>query len=114
MAIVDDYAAISAEMRRIQAERSPQEKPAGDAGRKPTGQHPMRATIAGDLLYRRLVSQPAQRQRGLDRALIAPAREAEDRRVVRKAAVSGGALPVTFFLASIKAIGRKQVNLADV
>ena len=32
MAIVDDYAAISAEMRRIQAERSPREKPAGNIG----------------------------------------------------------------------------------
>ena len=54
MAIIDDYAAISAEMRRIQAERSPREKPA-EARSEPAWQHRMRATIAGDLLYRRLV-----------------------------------------------------------
>ena len=55
MAIIDDYAAISAEMRRIQAERSPQEKPVEEARSEPAWQHRMRATIAGDLLYRRLV-----------------------------------------------------------
>jgi hypothetical protein len=64
MAIVDDYAAISAEVRRIQAERSRQEKPAGEARSEPASQHRMRATIAGDLLYRRLVSQQARRRRG--------------------------------------------------
>jgi hypothetical protein len=64
MAIVDDYAAISAEVRRIQAERSPQEKPTGEARREPASQHRMRATIAGDLLYRQLVSQQARRRRG--------------------------------------------------
>jgi len=58
MAIVDDYAAISAEVRRICAERAPQEKPVDDAGSEPAREHRMRATIAGDLLYRRLVSQP--------------------------------------------------------
>jgi hypothetical protein len=62
MAIVDDYAAISAEVRRIQAERSPQEKPADGVSSEPSGQHRMRATIAGDLLYRRLVSQQARRR----------------------------------------------------
>jgi hypothetical protein len=55
MAIIDDYAAISAEMRRIQAERSRQEKPAEEGRGEPVWQHRMRATIAGDLLYRRLV-----------------------------------------------------------
>ena len=62
MAIVDDYAGISAEVRRIQAERSPQEKPADDARSEPTRQHSMQATIAGDLLYRRIVSQQARRR----------------------------------------------------
>ena len=65
MAIVDDYAAISAELRRIRAERSPQETPADDARNEPALQHRMRSTIAGDLLYQRLISRQAQRQRGL-------------------------------------------------
>jgi hypothetical protein len=60
MAIVDDYAAISAEVRRIQAERSSQEKPADNGRSEPAWQHRMRATIAGDLLYRRLVSRQAR------------------------------------------------------
>jgi hypothetical protein len=55
MAIVDDYAAISEELRRLQGERSPPKKPDDDACNKPAWRHPMRATIAGDLLYRRLV-----------------------------------------------------------
>lgn len=55
MAIVDDYAAISAEVRRMQAERSPQEKPASSAHSEPAWQHRMQATIAGDMLYRRLI-----------------------------------------------------------
>src|SRR3954453_486919 len=63
MAIVDDYDAISSEVRRIQAERSPQEKPTDDARSEPAWQHPMRSTIAGDMLYRRLVSQQARRQK---------------------------------------------------
>ena len=62
MAIVDDYAAISAEMRRIQAERPPQEKLAGEALGDPAWQHRMRSTIAGDLLYRRLVLRKARQQ----------------------------------------------------
>jgi hypothetical protein len=60
MAIVDDYAAIAAETRRIRAERFPQEKPADEARSEPTGQHRMRSTISGDLLYRRLISQRAR------------------------------------------------------
>ena len=60
MAIIDNYAAISAEVRRIQAERSPQEKPADETRNEPPEQHRMRSTIAGDLLYRRLVSQQAR------------------------------------------------------
>jgi len=62
MAIVDDFAAISAEVRRIQAERSRQEKPADETRNEPAEQHRMRSTIAGDLLYRRLVSQQARRR----------------------------------------------------
>jgi hypothetical protein len=54
MAIIDDYAGIAAEMRRIQAEKSPEKKPA-DARREPAPLHPMRTTIAGEQLYRRLV-----------------------------------------------------------
>ena len=60
MAIVDDYAAISAEVHRIQAERSPQEKPAEDARSGPARQHRMQATVAGDLLFRRLVRRVAK------------------------------------------------------
>jgi hypothetical protein len=62
MAIVDDYAAISAEIRRIQAERSPPTEPADAESNKPSWRHPMRATLTGDLLYRRLVSQRARRR----------------------------------------------------
>jgi len=62
MAIVDDYAVISAGVRRIQAEKSPQEKPADDARSEPAREHRMQATIAGDLLYRRIVSQQARRR----------------------------------------------------
>jgi hypothetical protein len=60
MAIIDDYAAISTELRRIQAERSPREKPVDAARSELTGQHRMRQTIVGDLLYRRLVSPRRQ------------------------------------------------------
>jgi hypothetical protein len=62
MTIVEDYPAISAGVRRIQAERSPQEKPADDARSEPARQHRMQATIVGDLLYRRIVSQQARRR----------------------------------------------------
>jgi hypothetical protein len=59
MAIVDDYAAIAAELRRLQAERRRLD-PSGPADRQSAEpplatRHPMRATPAGDLLYRRLV-----------------------------------------------------------
>jgi len=53
MAIIDDYAAIAAELRRKQAEKRPGKNGApGEAG-----QHRMRITIPGELLYRRLVAQ---------------------------------------------------------
>jgi len=60
MPIVDDYAAIAAELRRLQAEKSPVNDSA-DASREPAS-HRMRATIAGELLYRRLVSERIRRQ----------------------------------------------------
>jgi hypothetical protein len=62
MAIVDDYAVISAEVRRIQAEQSPQEQPADIGRSESVWQHRMRSTIAGNVLYRRLVSPQAQRR----------------------------------------------------
>jgi len=60
MLIVDDYATIAAELRRLQTEKSPANDSA-EAPREPVS-HRMRATIAGELLYRRLVSQRRQRQ----------------------------------------------------
>jgi len=60
MAIVDDYAGIAAELRRLRIERMRETQPAdADRGSEPLilPQHPMRATPAGELLYRRLVSR---------------------------------------------------------
>jgi hypothetical protein len=61
MAIVDDYAGIATELRRLQAERAAAAgKGQGpDVGDRtvPAARHPMQATPAGELLYRRLVSQ---------------------------------------------------------
>ena len=54
MAIIDDYASIATELRRLKAEKLP-EKRSADAPREPVPQHRMRATSAGDLLYQRLV-----------------------------------------------------------
>jgi hypothetical protein len=61
MAIIDDYAAISAELRRIQAEKSPPKEPADPARSEATWQHRMRATVAGDLLYRKLITRRPRR-----------------------------------------------------
>jgi len=56
MAIIDDYASIAADLRRIQAEKQTETNPADPpSGLAPS--HRMRATVAGDLLYRRLVSR---------------------------------------------------------
>jgi len=55
MAIVDDYAGIAAELRRIRGEKSPPEK-RDETPLEPASQHRMRTTITGDLLYRRLVA----------------------------------------------------------
>jgi hypothetical protein len=60
MAIVDDYPAIAAELRRLQAEQGSLRGDRTAAEREqvnsaPAAQHPMRATSAGESLYRRLV-----------------------------------------------------------
>ena len=55
MAIVEDYAGIAAELRRLRAKKTPENEI--DAGAEPELQHRMRATPGGELLYRRLVSQ---------------------------------------------------------
>jgi hypothetical protein len=54
MAIIDDYVAIAAELRRKQAETRPG-KNTGAAGEP--AQHRMRITIDGEQLYRRLVAR---------------------------------------------------------
>jgi hypothetical protein len=56
MAIVDDYAAIAAELRRLRAERQPEVPIAERLDVRPIrlDRHPMRRTV-GELLYRRLV-----------------------------------------------------------
>jgi hypothetical protein len=56
MPIVEDYAAIAAELRKLRSEKRPAPDTT-EAPAEPMPQHRMRATIAGDLLYRRLVSQ---------------------------------------------------------
>jgi hypothetical protein len=64
MAIIDDYAAIAAELRRLRAERSadPPAPPDQPKARPVLGSwHPMRATAGGEALYRRLVSQTKAR-----------------------------------------------------
>jgi hypothetical protein len=55
MSIVDDYTAIAAELRRLKGEKLPADN-STDTPREPSP-HRMRATIAGELLYRRLVLQ---------------------------------------------------------
>ena len=54
MAIIDDYAAIAAELRRKQAEKRPGKKTDGPGA---PAQHRMRITIDGEQLYRRLVAK---------------------------------------------------------
>lgn len=56
MAIIEDYASIATELRRIKAEKRP-EQASTDAESEPRPSHRMRATPVGDLLYRRLVSR---------------------------------------------------------
>jgi hypothetical protein len=57
MAIVDDYAAIAAELRRLKAERQPEVPIAERPDVRPIRpqRHPTRRTAVGELLYRRLV-----------------------------------------------------------
>ena len=69
MSIVDDYAGIAAELRRLKSEKPPADN-AADARREPSP-HRMRATIAGELLYRRLVSQSRRRKLNAGRNEIA-------------------------------------------
>ena len=59
MAIVDNYAGIATELRRLQAERAAASGKVSEQNDRavPAVRHPMRATPAGELLYRRLVSQ---------------------------------------------------------
>jgi hypothetical protein len=65
MSIVEDYAGIAAELRRIRAEKLPEKFTV--APREPAAQHRMRATITGELLYRRLIAKKAPTRRdGLD------------------------------------------------
>jgi hypothetical protein len=63
MAIVDDYATIAAELRRLRAsEKLPDAAPADSTGDPaPKQAHRMRATASGELLYRRLVMRRAVR-----------------------------------------------------
>jgi len=59
VAIVDDYAGIAAELRRIRAEKLPEKEKPAVAHSEPASQHRMRATITGELLYRRLIAKKA-------------------------------------------------------
>ncbi len=61
MAIIDDYAGIAAELRRIRAEKSPEKEKPAEAPREPAWQHPMRTTISGELLYHRLIATKSRR-----------------------------------------------------
>jgi len=59
MPIVDDYAGIAAELRRIQAEPPTGAPAASRRGPVEVGTgSPQRATSAGELLYWRLVNAP--------------------------------------------------------
>jgi len=57
MAIIDDYASIATELRRIQGEKRPEGDAPEASGQRPSPSHRMRATVVGDLLYRRLVTR---------------------------------------------------------
>ena len=60
MAIVDDYTAIAAELRRPKAKRRPEATATAEQQNvRPIlpDQHPMRRTAVGELLYRRLLSR---------------------------------------------------------
>ena len=55
MAIVYDYTAIAAELRRLQLEKLSADDSASGVPAEPVRQHRMQTTVAGNLLYRRLV-----------------------------------------------------------
>ena len=56
MAIIDDFPAIAAELRRLRAAgRKVQQEDEEPASEDVQPRHPMRRTRAGELLYRRLV-----------------------------------------------------------
>lgn len=55
MAIIDDYSAIAAELRRLRATRPPVETERQASPEDVQPRHSMRRTRAGELLYRRLV-----------------------------------------------------------
>jgi len=57
MAIVDDYAGIATELRRIQAEKAQRSESADDEQWELATSHRMWKTKAGEELYRRLVRQ---------------------------------------------------------
>ena len=64
MAIVDAYPTIAAELRRPQAKRRPEARKTverQEAGPALSARHPMRATPAGEHLYRRLVAKRSQK-----------------------------------------------------
>jgi len=56
MAIIHDYDVIATELRRIRGEKT-RPNTRAQARPEPERPHRMRATAAGDLLYRRLLSQ---------------------------------------------------------
>jgi hypothetical protein len=65
VAIIDDYASIAAELRRIKGEKPEQGEVPVES--RNAGWHRMQATVAGDALYRRLVAP-----RGVDASFHRP------------------------------------------
>ena len=61
MAIIDDYASIAAELRRIKGEKPEGRKHPAEPG---NAGHRMQATIAGEALYRRLIAPRRQSEPG--------------------------------------------------
>src|SRR4051794_28044472 len=73
--ILDDCAAIAAELRRVHVEKQPANDSL-EAFREPAP-HCIRATITGDLLYLQVVSHRHGTGEACDRIPIAPAQEAD-------------------------------------
>jgi hypothetical protein len=57
MAIIDDFANIAAEIRRLRAEQVPADMTEDQPTEDDRPGHRMRRTIAGELLYKRLVTR---------------------------------------------------------